>query len=95
MCQPSHNGAAHIAHYLSLILAVNGESAPPITGSPTSPLRTMAPGTTGATLPVAFWLRQGHQPDIDPATATGQQADDYMNDRVARIMPGLVREGGQ
>jgi hypothetical protein len=55
----------------------------------------MAPGTTGATLPVAFWLRQGHQPDIDPATATGQQADDYMNDRVARIMPGLVREGGQ
>lgn len=37
----------------------------------------------------------GHQPDIDPATATGQQADDYMNDRVARIMPGLVREGRQ
>ena len=55
----------------------------------------MAPGTTGARLPVAFWLLKGHQPDIDPATATGQQADDHMNDRVARIMPGLVREGGQ
>ena len=32
----------------------------------------------------------GHQPDIDPTTATGRQADDYMNDRTARLYPGLV-----
>src|SRR6266571_5081341 len=32
----------------------------------------------------------GHVPDLDPRTATGQQADDYMNDRTARIWPGLV-----
>ena len=32
----------------------------------------------------------GHAPDIDPRTAIGQQADDYMNDRTARIWPGLV-----
>ena len=32
----------------------------------------------------------GHVPDIDPRTATGRQADDYMNDRTARIYPGLV-----
>ena len=34
----------------------------------------------------------GHRPDLDPATATGQQADSYMNDRMARLMPGLVRK---
>jgi hypothetical protein len=34
----------------------------------------------------------GHRPDLDPATATGQQADGYMNDRMARLMPGLVRD---
>ena len=32
----------------------------------------------------------GHTPDLDPKTATGQQADDYMIDRTARIWPGLV-----
>ena len=32
----------------------------------------------------------GHVPDLDPKTATGQQANDYMNDRTARIWPGLV-----
>lgn len=32
----------------------------------------------------------GVKPDIDPGTATGQQANDYMNDRTARIYPGLV-----
>jgi hypothetical protein len=32
----------------------------------------------------------GHVPDLDAKTATGQQADDYMNDRTARIWPGLV-----
>jgi len=32
----------------------------------------------------------GHVPGIDPKTATGHQANDYMNDRTARIYPGLV-----
>jgi phospholipase C len=32
----------------------------------------------------------GHTPDLDPKTATGHQANDYMNDRTARIYPGLV-----
>ena len=32
----------------------------------------------------------GHIPDLDPATATGQQANDYMVERTARIWPGLV-----
>jgi phospholipase C len=32
----------------------------------------------------------GHLPDLDPKTATGRQANDYMNDRTARIYPGLV-----
>jgi hypothetical protein len=32
----------------------------------------------------------GHVPDIDPRTATGRQANDYMNDRTTRIYPGLV-----
>ena len=32
----------------------------------------------------------GHVPDLDPRTANGQQAEDYMNDRTARIWPGLV-----
>lgn len=32
----------------------------------------------------------GHVPDLDPKTATGRQANDYMDDRTARIYPGLV-----
>jgi phospholipase C len=32
----------------------------------------------------------GHVPDLDPTTATGQQANDYMIERTARIWPGLV-----
>jgi phospholipase C len=32
----------------------------------------------------------GHQPEIDPQTATGKQSDDYMNDRTVRIYPGLA-----
>ena len=32
----------------------------------------------------------GHTPDLDPKSATGRQADDYMNDRTARIYPGLA-----
>ena len=34
----------------------------------------------------------GHRPGLDPTTATGKQADDYMNNRMARLMPGLVKE---
>jgi phospholipase C len=30
----------------------------------------------------------GHIPGIDPKTATRQQAEDYLNDRTARIYPG-------
>jgi phospholipase C len=33
----------------------------------------------------------GHVPDIDPRTATARQADDYLDDRTARIYPGLVQ----
>ena len=36
-------------------------------------------------------MHTGHRPDIDPKTATGQQARDYMTDRQARIWPGLTR----
>jgi phospholipase C len=32
----------------------------------------------------------GYQPDIDPRTATGQQARDYVNERTVRIWPGLA-----
>ena len=33
----------------------------------------------------------GYIPGIDPRTATGQQADDYMNDRTTGIYPALAR----
>jgi hypothetical protein len=33
----------------------------------------------------------GHIPGIDSKTATRQQAEDYLNDRTARIYPGLAR----
>ena len=36
-------------------------------------------------------MNTGHAPDIDPKTATGQQAHDYVIDRQARIWP--VRPG--
>ncbi len=32
----------------------------------------------------------GYVPAIDPKTATGQQARDYLTDRIARIFPGLL-----
>jgi phospholipase C len=32
----------------------------------------------------------GQKPGLDPKAATGHQANDYMNDRTARIYPGLV-----
>lgn len=34
----------------------------------------------------------GHVPGIDPQTATGEQARDYMTDRIARIFPGLATQ---
>ncbi|WP_406000204.1 hypothetical protein [Streptomyces sp. NBC_00829] len=39
-----------------------------------------------------FPVRPGrdHIPGLDPKTATGRQANDYMNGRTARIYPGLV-----
>ncbi len=36
-------------------------------------------------------MNTGYVPEIDPKTATGQQARDYMLERQARIWPGLVR----
>ena len=35
-------------------------------------------------------MNTGNVPSIDPATATGQQAHDYVVERTARIWPGLV-----
>ena len=32
----------------------------------------------------------GHEPGLDPTTATGQQANDYVNDRIAPMFPGLA-----
>ena len=34
-------------------------------------------------------LFTGHTPDVDPKTATTQQAHDYMTERQPRIWPGL------
>lgn len=36
-------------------------------------------------------MNTGDVPDVDPKTATGQQAREYMLERQARIWPGLVR----
>jgi hypothetical protein len=36
-------------------------------------------------------MNTGDVPAIDPKTATGQQAHEYLLDRQARIWPGLVR----
>ena len=33
----------------------------------------------------------GHVPDLDPTSATGQQANDYMTERTTRIWPGLAK----
>ena len=35
-------------------------------------------------------MNTGETPDIDPKTATGQQARDYVLKRTTRIWPGLV-----
>ena len=32
----------------------------------------------------------GHDPGLDPRTATVAQADDYINERMGRIWPGLA-----
>jgi phospholipase C len=34
----------------------------------------------------------GHVPDIDPKTASAAQANDYMDERTARIYPGLAKQ---
>jgi hypothetical protein len=39
-------------------------------------------------------LSTGRVPDIDPKTATGRQAREYMAERQARIWPGLVTPQG-
>ncbi len=39
---------------------------------------------------VAHTAYTGHTPDIDPTTATGQQANDDLAERTARINPALA-----
>ena len=34
----------------------------------------------------------GHVPDIDPRTATARTANDYMDERTARMFPGLAKQ---
>jgi phospholipase C len=73
---------------------VVAQPVPRMTGTPV-PLDQPLPPLGKYLLGVAITLDTqytGHQPDIDPQTATGQQADDYMNDRTARIYPGLVTQ---
>ena len=73
---------------------VTPQPVPQLAGTPV-PLDKPLPPLGKYLLGVAIALDTkytGHQPDIDPKTATGQQADDYMNDRTARIYPGLVTQ---
>jgi len=93
--------AADIAPVLGRETPRPQEDWPEVTARPVPPLpRTMVP--LEAPLPplgahllgVAIALdtmNTGHIPDIDPKTATGAQARDYMTDRQARIWPGLVQ----
>ena len=54
---------------------------------PLPPLGTYILGTAIA----LDTMDTGRVPDIDPKTATGRRAHDYMIDRQARIWPGLAR----
>jgi len=68
------------------------EVAPQLAGTPVS-LDKPLPPLGQHLLGVAIALdthHTSHVPDIDPRTATGRQANDYMNDRTGRIYPGLV-----
>ena len=54
-------------------------------------MRSKAPGQCLLGVAIALDTNYtGHLPGIDLETATGQQANDYMNDRTARIYRGLV-----
>jgi hypothetical protein len=53
------------------------------------PLHKPLPPLGQHLLGAAIALDTRHTPDIDPRTATGHQANDYMNDRTTRIYPGL------
>jgi hypothetical protein len=71
---------------------VTARPVPPLTGA-LVPLDKPLPPLGQYLLGVAIALDTkytGHNPGIDPTTATGQQADDYLNDRTARIYPGLA-----
>jgi phospholipase C len=71
---------------------VTARQVPPLPGSlvpmdqPLPPLGKYLLGTAIA----LDTMNTGHVPDIDPKTATGRQAHDYMIDRQARIWPGLT-----
>ena len=69
---------------------VTAREVPPLPGTlvpmnqPLPPLGQYLLGTAIA----LDTMNTGHAPDIDPKTATGQQAHDYVIDRQARIWPG-------
>jgi phospholipase C len=93
--------AADIAPVLTRAIPRAQEDWPDVTprpvpqnpGGPLLPLDQPLPPLGRYLLGVAIALDTnytGHVPDLDPRTATGQQAEDYMNDRTVRIWPGLV-----
>jgi len=68
------------------------EVTPPPTTTPV-PLHKPLPPLGQHLLGAAIALdthHTSHVPDIDPRTATGHQANDYLNDRTTRIYPGLI-----
>ena len=72
---------------------VTARQVPSLSGT-LAPMNKPLPPLGKALLGVAIALdtmNTGHVPDIDPNTATGQHAHDYMIDRQARIWPGLTR----
>ena len=72
---------------------VTPRQVPQLTG-PLVPLDKPLPPLGQYLLGIAITLDTeytGHVPDLDPRTATGQQANDYMDDRTARIYPGLAK----
>jgi phospholipase C len=73
---------------------VAARPVPELTG-PMLPLDKRLPPLGQYLLGVAIALDTkytGHDPGIDPTTVTAQQADDHMNDRTARIYPGLAAD---
>ena len=78
------------------------EDWPEVTPRPVPPLTTTLAPLAQPLPPLGQYLLgvtialdtkyTGHIPRIDPQTATGQQARDYMTERTARIFPGLATQ---